>query len=213
MLQCRGIRKSYGAVHALRDASLELAAGTITALRGENGSGKSTLIRICATLQRPDAGSLSIGGVDAAREPLRARRALGFVGHESMLDVSLTMRENLVLFARLYGVPEPGMRAAELIERLGAQHFADNPVASMSRGQEQAAALARSLVHAPQLLLLDEPSTGLDAAAQNTLRTILSAEAAKGTCVLFSTHDESMLPLATHRLLMVEGRVQAAQAD
>ncbi|MCL4729690.1 MAG: ABC transporter ATP-binding protein, partial [Planctomycetes bacterium] len=171
--------------------------------------GKTTLLRVLATLTRPDEGELHIGGINARKDPARARAHIGFVGHDSMLDGVLTMRENLVFFGRLYGVPDPAARAAELIERFAAAAFADAPAGELSRGQEQAAALCRALVHRPGLLLLDEPSTGLDSAAQTRLAKIIAEEAARGACVLFSTHDAALLPAASQTLRMEQGRLVA----
>lgn len=207
MLTCRNVSKNFGAVKALRGVSFELKEGTVTALVGGNGAGKSTLMRVCATMTRPDSGTLTVAGLDVARQTLKARAALGFVGHESMLDAALTVRENLTLFGRLYGVADPRARAAELIEHLGTAAFADAPVAELSRGQEQMAALGRALVHRPALLLLDEPSTGLDDAAQRRLARIVRDEADRGACVFFSTHDPALLPIAQITLRLESGNL------
>jgi len=208
MLECRDVSKSFGAVKALHGVSFALAKGTITALVGDNGAGKSTLVRICATLARPDTGTVTVGGVDVARRPAAARAAIGFVGHESMLDGVLTMRENLVLFGTLYAQTDARARAMELIERLGASAIADTPVAGLSRGQEQTAALCRALMHRPALLLLDEPSTGLDDGAQRRLAAVLSEEAARGVCVFFSTHDAVLLGAAQSRIRLARGKLE-----
>lgn len=207
-VQCEGIRKAYGATHVLRGVDLQLEPGTVTALIGRNGAGKTTLIRILATMLRPDAGRYRLGELDAARETGKARARLGYVGHESMLDGTLTVRENLRMFGRLYGVPEPNRRADALVERFGAARFADFPVAELSRGQEQAAALCRALVHEPVLLLLDEPSTALDNAAQERLWAMAREEARRGAVVVFSTHDHDSARRVADRVLeLTDGRV------
>lgn len=206
LLACRGLTKSFGATRALRGVDLELGAGAF-ALVGGNGAGKSTLLRVLGTLMRPDAGELSIDGLDTRMEALKARAKLGYVGHESMLDPVLTLRENLLFFGRLYGVAGAATRADELIQRFAAEPFADTPVADLSRGQEQAGALCRALMHMPSVLLLDEPSTGLDTAAQNRLGELIRQEADRGVCVLFSTHDATLAPVAGRTLHMVEGRL------
>lgn len=207
LLRCSGLTKNFGAVKALRGVDLELPAGIAAALVGDNGAGKSTLLRVLATLLRPDAGELQIDGVDARRNPQQARARLGYVGHDSMLDPALTMRENLEFFGRLYRLPDPARRAEELIERFLAPAYCDVPVSDLSRGQEQSAALCRALLHRPALLLLDEPSTGLDSAAQKRLADLLREEAQRGTCVLFSTHDATLQPVAQRTVRLVTGRL------
>jgi len=206
LLSCRGLTKSFGAIKALRGVDCELGAGAC-ALIGDNGAGKSTLLRVLATLMRADQGELSINGVDPRKSPIKARAQIGYVGHESMLDPVLTMRENLVFFGRLYAVADPQARAEALIRRVQAAAFADNPVADLSRGQEQAAALCRALVHEPSVLLLDEPSTGLDAGAQQRLAELIKEESSRGACVLFSTHDAALVPVAQRAIKLVDGRV------
>lgn len=188
-LVAEALSKSYGATRALRGASLRVAAGRVACLIGHNGAGKSTLIRILATLMRPDAGKASLGEVDLLGDARRARMLVGYLGHESMLDGALTVRENLRLFASLYGVKEAQARVETLIERFGAARFADSPVNDLSRGQEQAAGLCRALLHDPRLLLLDEPATGLDTAARERLWQVARESAAGGAVVVFSTHD------------------------
>lgn len=206
-LACRNVSRSFGATKALRGADFTLAAGTLTALVGDNGSGKSTLLRVCATLLRPDAGDVEVCGISVLARPAVARARMGYLGHESMLDPVLTMRENLAFFARLYGVKSARARIETLVERLQAMAFADTPVAELSRGQEQAAALARALLHEPAVLLLDEPSTGLDTAAQSRLADVLQQEAQRGACVLFSTHDAGLLGSTASRLEMTSGAI------
>lgn len=206
LLQCRAVSKSFGAIKALAGVDCELGAGAF-ALVGDNGAGKSTLLRVLATLMRPDSGQVLIEGHDTQKQQRDARLRIGYVGHESMLDAVLTMRENLVFFGKLYAVPDPGARADDLINRFVAGQFADSPLADLSRGQEQTAALCRALIHQPKVLLLDEPSTGLDAAAQKRLVEVIGQEATRGACVLFSTHDAMLMPAAQRTLRMTQGRL------
>lgn len=207
-VQCEGIRKSYGATHVLRGVDLKLDSGTVTALIGRNGAGKTTLIRILATMLRADGGRYLLGELDAGRQTGKARALVGYLGHESMLDGTLTVRENLRMFGNLYGVAEPARRADALVERFGAARFADFPVAELSRGQEQAAALCRALVHEPALLLLDEPSTALDTAAQERLWAMAREEAGRGAVVVFSTHDHDSARRVADRVLeLADGRI------
>jgi ABC-2 type transport system ATP-binding protein len=203
-----GIEKAWGPTRVLRGAGLTCEPGTLTALIGANGTGKTTLIRVLATILRPDAGSVTLNDIDVRQSPQKARAHIGYLGHESMLDAALTPRENLRLFARLYGVSEPNARADALLQRFEATSFADTPVAELSRGQEQTAALCRALVHEPRLLLLDEPSTGLDKEARERMWRAAREQAAKGAIVLFSTHDhDSASQVADRTLTMSEGKV------
>ncbi len=184
---CRNLSKAYGYTPALRGLNFSAASGEIVALIGDNGAGKSTLLKVLATLLRPDSGECRLMGVDVSSETLKARQHLGYLGHDSMLDRALTLRENLQLFAKLYG--STLSRCEELITQLGAAAFADNPIGELSRGQEQAAALGRAMVHKPGVLLLDEPFNALDPEARKRLVALLKEEAKRGTTVLFSTHD------------------------
>lgn len=188
-LKGTGISKSWGATHVLRGVDIEGEPGRVIALIGANGAGKTTLIRILSTIISPDAGALSLGDVDVLRQRLKARALLGYLGHESMLDAALTMRENLHLFGRLYGVEGVRARADALIDRFQAARFSDVPVNELSRGQEQTAGLCRALMHSPKLLLLDEPSTGLDRDARARLWRVARDHAGEGNIVIFSTHD------------------------
>jgi ABC-2 type transport system ATP-binding protein len=203
-----GIEKAWGPTRVLRGANLTCEPGTLTALIGANGTGKTTLIRVLATILRPDAGSVTLNEIDVRKAPQKARAIIGYLGPESMLDAALTPRENLRLFARLYGVASADQRAEDLLERFEAMKYADVPVAELSRGQEQAAALCRALVHHPRLLLLDEPSTGLDKEARERMWRAAREQAEKGAVVLFSTHDhDSARQVADRTLEMSDGKV------
>ncbi|MBX3460316.1 MAG: heme ABC exporter ATP-binding protein CcmA [Planctomycetes bacterium] len=202
-LEAKSLSRSFGATRALRDVSLSASPGEIVAITGANGAGKSTLVRILATLLRPDTGSFTLAELDGVAEATRVRALIGYLGHESMLDGALTGRENLRLFARLYGV-NPS-RTDELLARFEVA-FADSAVSTMSRGQEQTIGLCRALLHDPMLLLLDEPSTGLDAAAQQRLWQAAREHAGKGRIVIFTTHDHAAAAeVAQRRLELVGG--------
>jgi heme ABC exporter ATP-binding subunit CcmA len=187
LLEARALSRRFGRTRALRKVDFDVQAGEVVAIIGPNGAGKSTLIRILATILRPDEGRCTLAGIDILRQPVKARALIGYLGHESMLDGALSMRENLRLFARIYGAATS--RADKLVERFNAGAYADRPVAEYSRGQEQTAGLCRALLHAPALLLLDEPSTGLDEAAQKRLWQSARDHANAGAAVVFTTHD------------------------
>ncbi|MCA8918259.1 MAG: heme ABC exporter ATP-binding protein CcmA [Planctomycetes bacterium] len=203
-----GICKSWGATHVLRGVDFTCEPGTLTALTGANGAGKTTLIRILATILRPDAGKITLGELDLAAKALKARSHLGYLGHESMLDAALTMRENLRMFGALYGVKDVNARTEALIERFESTRYADLPISELSRGQEQAAALCRALIHSPSLLLLDEPSTGLDKDARERLWKVAREQAEAGSIVIFSTHDHDSAGRISDRVVeLADGKL------
>lgn len=181
-----GVTKSYGPVRAVVGVSLEVAFGEVAVVEGPNGSGKSTLLAMLGTVARPTGGSVDHGAL--GERPEIVRRSIGWVGHESLCYADLTGRENVALAARLHGA-DPGAAVAEALRRFELGAFVDRPVRTYSRGQRQRIALARALVHAPRLLLLDEPTTGLDAAGASRLAGVVAEEAARGAAVVVVTHD------------------------
>jgi heme exporter protein A len=200
----RGLAKRFGPVVALHPLDFDLARGGVLAVLGPNGAGKTTLLRLLAGLARPSAGAVALGDAGGDRRARRAR--VGFVGHATMLYGALSARENLVFAGRLFGVRDPARRAGELLDRFELDAAADRPVASVSRGTAQRAALARALVHDPELLLLDEPWTGLDARAAALLEALLRDLAGSRTLVL-SSHDLARAArLASDAILLVAGR-------
>lgn len=186
-VELRAVTKSYGPVRALVTVSAHFAPGRVSMVVGPNGSGKSTLLSIVGTLSRPSSGRVSHGRLGRSR--MEVRRALGWVGHDSLCYGDLTGRENIELAARLAGrCSTAAFEAARERFELGA--FAERPFRTYSRGQRQRVALARALVHAPKLLLLDEPTTGLDAVSVRRLLEVVRTEAANGSVVVVVTHDE-----------------------
>jgi len=200
MLSAEGLRHRFGRVVALDDVSFSLPPGRTLAIFGPNGAGKTTLLKVPAGLIRPQAGSARVSG---------GRRATGWIGHQSHLYDHLTVLENLRFWASLYGVPpaERGPRAAVVLERLGIADRADQPVWSLSRGLVQRAAIAKALVHDPQVLLLDEPFTGLDLAAAGELRALLGELRGAGRVVVLATHNvDEGVELATDVAFQRRGR-------
>lgn len=180
-------------VWALRDVSVDVARGEAVGLVGRNGSGKTTLLRLCAGLSTPSGGEIE---VDAPRQ------ALGFVGHESLCYRELTALENLDLYGRLYRVPERRERAGMLLERFGLWDARNERVAALSRGMTQRLALCRALLHEPELLILDEPHSALDAEGMELLDRELEERRTAAT-FLVATHDPGRLDkLATERLAL-----------
>lgn len=205
-VELRAVTKTYGPVRALVGVSVEFAAGRVSMVVGPNGSGKSTLLSILGTLTRPTSGKVSHGALGQTREQVRT--VLGWVGHDSLCYGDLTGRENIELAARLHGLEgPPAFEAARARFELGA--FAERPFRTYSRGQRQRVALARALVHAPMLLLLDEPTTGLDAKSVEALREVLRAEAGRGAVVVVITHDEGFAAAAGDvRVALDRGRIK-----
>ncbi|HVH42338.1 MAG TPA: ABC transporter ATP-binding protein [Labilithrix sp.] len=206
-----GVTKTYPpAVRALRGVSARFGAGKVSVVLGANGSGKSTLLSIVGTLSVATSGKVSHGSLGRSRAAIR--RALGWVGHDALCYADLTGRENIELAAKLYGVPVDGAFEAAR-ERFALGPFAERPFRTYSRGQRQRVALARALVHDPLLLLLDEPTTGLDRDGVGVLSAVVRAEARRGAVVVVVTHDETFAEaIGDERLLLERGEVKDASA-
>ena len=207
----RGLAKHYGAIAALDGIDLEIPAGQFILLLGPNGAGKSTLLRLVATLLRPTSGTLHLHGVlptPAGAAALRAR--LGLLSHHTLLYDHLTGRENLIFYARLYGLPDHRAAAAAGLEMAGLAGRGEDLVGTYSRGMQQRLAIARALLHDPDLLLLDEPFSGLDRQAAGRLHGILDgARGGRRTCLL-ATHDLAAgAGLADRVVVLRDGRVAA----
>lgn len=204
------VSRSFGSVHAVRGASLRAEPGRVTGLVGPNGAGKTTLLLMLASLLAPDTGTIRIGGVDPSDDPLAARRMLGWMPDALGAWPSLSARETIATTARLYGIPraDAEARAAQLLALVDLADLADAPARVLSRGQKQKLGLARALVHDPQVLLLDEPASGLDPEARIHLRVLLRRFAAEGRTVLISSHILSELEeVVDDSVFLVAGQV------
>ena len=183
MIRARALAKRYGDKRVLVDVDFDLPRGGFLVITGPNGSGKTTLLRLCAGLAAPTAGELEV----------RASRAeIGFVGHEPLVYRELTALENLDLYGRLYAVPERRERIGMLLERFGLWEARAELVSTFSRGMAQRLALCRSLLHEPELLILDEPYSALDEAGAELLDRELAELRTTATC-LVATHDPPRL--------------------
>jgi heme ABC exporter ATP-binding subunit CcmA len=201
-----GVWKFYGDYPALRDIRLEAAPGTCLALIGRNGAGKTTLLRIIAGFSRPGRGQIRIFG-NEPRET-NTRRQTGFIGHGISVYDELSALENLTLYGKLYGLPDPDRTAREWLERTGLARVANGLVREFSRGMRQRLAVARAFLHNPKVLLLDEPFTALDDKAIAVLQGLLRDALAEGRTVVMSTHQlREALELASHVALLARGQV------
>jgi sodium transport system ATP-binding protein len=213
MLEARGLYKSFGKVEAVRGVSFSARDGQITGLLGPNGAGKSTTLRMLYTVLKPDQGDAFIDGGSVIADPLAARRAIGVLSHGAGVYNHLTARENIVYFGELHGLArgDRDARAAELIELLDMQAFADRLAKGFSQGQKLKTALARALVHKPKNVLLDEPTNGLDVMAVRGLRQLLVRLREAGHCVLFSSHVmQEVEQLCDEVVVIARGQVVAA---
>ncbi len=204
----RGLVKVFGSTRALAGVDVRFEAGAVTVIEGPNGSGKSTLLSLLALLSRATRGSVLFGAHEAGQAGW-ARARIGMLAHESMLYPDLNGEENLLLFARLYGIDDPGGRIAELYQRFEIGAWSRRPARTLSRGQQQRLAVARALLHRPRLLLLDEPSSGLDERSVQRLVEAVGKERARGAIVALVTHDPTLAErLADRRYRLERGRVQ-----
>lgn len=201
------LAKRYGPYWAVRDVSFTLGPGQALVVLGPNAAGKSTLLRLLAGVLRPTEGQVSLGGERVGGPGEGWRRRVGLLGHESQLYPALTAWENLLFFARLYGLPDPRARIEDLLARLDLRERAHDRVRTFSRGLLQRLALARVLLHDPELLLLDEPFTGLDAPSARRLRAVLAALKREGRSLVIVTHrPDEVLELADAVALQIGGR-------
>lgn len=201
------IDKRFGGLFALRRVSLDISPGECVVLAGRNGSGKTTLLRIAARIVRPTAGKLSFPG---ATSEAAGNGRPGYVAHTTMVYDELSAEENLVLFAKLQGVPEPAARAEELLREVGLYERRASLVRTFSRGMRQRIAIARALVHRPSVLLFDEPATGLDPLGISWLAKTLGEVNRAGCTVVMSLHGESEISaLATRAVQLDAGAIVA----
>ncbi|GGR54096.1 daunorubicin resistance protein DrrA family ABC transporter ATP-binding protein [Streptomyces aurantiogriseus] len=195
-------------MHALRGLDLAVPEGTVCGLLGPNGAGKTTAVRLLTTLLRPDAGSARIAGHDLVREAAAVRRVIGVTGQYATVDGDLTGRQNLRLFARLHRVRGPAERADELLDRFGLTEAADRPASTWSGGMRRRLDLAASLIRRPDVLFLDEPTTGLDPAGRGAIWDAVRELKQDGTTVLLTTqYLEEADQLADDIALVDRGRV------
>ncbi|MGE3277264.1 MAG: heme ABC exporter ATP-binding protein CcmA [Vicinamibacterales bacterium] len=204
-LEAVDVARHFGRRKALAHISFTCEAGEIVGLLGPNGAGKSTLLSILATLLSPSAGRVEYGGRTAEAAGAGLRERLGLLGHDLYLYPELTARENLLFFARLYGVADPARRVDEGLAHADLSERADDQVQGFSRGMRQRVALERALLHRPRLLLLDEPFTGLDQASTVALVNRLKGLQRDGCLVVVATHDLDVVDGVLSRVIFLRG--------
>ncbi|HEX4210944.1 MAG TPA: ABC transporter ATP-binding protein [Candidatus Binataceae bacterium] len=213
IIQVSGVAKSYGARRVLNDLNLEVRAGEIVGLLGPNGAGKTTTLSILASLQKPDAGKVRIAGYDLQRDPGPVRHRLGFVPQSIALYPSLTALQNVELFARIHGLGARQARESSdgVLDTVGLTDRKRDPIASLSGGMQRRVNLACGMVHHPEILLLDEPTVGVDPQSRERILETLRALAAAGATIVYSTHYmEEVERLCDRALLIDHGHVIAA---
>jgi ABC-2 type transport system ATP-binding protein len=212
MISVEGVGKRFGDTEALAGVSLRAAPGEVVGLLGPNGAGKTTLVRILSTLLRPDAGRATVAGLDVVRDAAAVRSVIGLAGQSAALDEVLTGRENLELVGRLYGLGrrERHRRAGEVLDRLGLTDASDRRVGTYSGGMRRRLDLGATLVGRPRVLLLDEPTAGLDPRSRNDLWQFVDELAAGGATVMLTSHQLEEVERLAHRIVVIDrGRVIA----
>jgi heme exporter protein A len=206
MIGIRDLVKTFGPRRALRGLDLNVSAGQCLAIVGPNGAGKTTLLRILATLTRPTSGQVMIDGLDLAHHADAVRRRIGFVSHQSLLYGDLSAEENLTFYGRMYGVADLEQQITAMLDSVGLGSRRYDRVRTFSRGMRQRLSIARALLHQPRLLLLDEPYTGLDQQAAETLNRLLTGSETDRLTVVMATHDlDGGLNMAQAALILSDG--------
>ncbi len=203
-----GVTKRFGRQVALAGVDLEIPMGSYVAVMGSNGAGKTTLLKVMAGLVTPTSGKVTLAGVEARRAGPALRRLVGYVSHETMLYPDLTVWENLLFYARLFGLERPEQRVEAVAYEIGIAESLGRQVRVLSRGTRQRATLARALLHSPRVLILDEPYTGLDELGAAQLGRTLSGLHAAGRTVVVAMHEVHRVLEGPERLIVLDrGRV------
>ena len=208
-IRTKKLSKVFGNRRAVDGVSLEVPQGAFLSIFGPNGAGKTTLLRVLATLTRPTSGEATLMGIDLKEDPDEARAHIGMISHRSMLYPDLTAEQNMLLYARLYGVHDPEARVMELLDAVELKHRRLDAVRTFSRGMTQRLAIARALVHDPDVVFLDEPYSGLDPHAVEIFDGLIEAQREGRTFVMVSHDLQKGYSMCTHALVMAKGRVVA----
>ncbi len=208
MIRLNGVVHQFGLNPVLRGVNLDVAEGEFVTLVGRNGAGKSTLLRIVSTLLRPTGGEVTVGGWPLPAQADRVREHIGLVSHQALLYRDLTAAENLAFFADIYDLDDAEERVYNALRKVGLFARQRDPVGTFSRGMVQRLTIARATLHEPEVLLLDEPYTGLDQEASRLLDNLLREESSRGRTILMITHDLGHgLGLADRLAILHRGRI------
>lgn len=204
MIEIKKLTKQADDKMILRGIDLSIEKGETVGILGPNGAGKSTLLKVIATLIKPSSGQVTIGGYDLKKNQGEIKKLFGYLPHSSLLYDHYSPLENLVFFGNLYGVENARERALELVKEVGLSFFLNEPVKNFSRGMIQRIAIARAIIHEPELLLLDEPHTGLDQSAITILNNVILGMKAKGVTTLMVTHDFNQAAEICDRIVIIK---------
>ncbi len=209
--RARDPREHDGWFHAVRDVSFQCAPGEVLGLLGPNGAGKTTALRILSTALRPDAGRAHINNIDILAEPLKARQRIGFLSGSTGLYGRLTARENVEYFGRLHGMAPALLKARcdALFAQLHMEEYAHKRADQLSTGMKQKCAIARTVIHAPEVLILDEPTTGLDVMSARIMLEFIASYKALGIPLIFSTHHLHEVDKLCDRVCIIHQGVSA----
>lgn len=188
-IRVEGLHKSYGDWPVLRDLNFSVGSGEFVVLFGANGSGKTTLLRVLSTQARAESGTAKVAGYDCLRQAESVRRRVGVVGHSGFLYEDLTCRENLMFYGQLFQIEHMRRRVEDVLSRVGLTRRADHRVKTLSHGMQKRVAIARAILHQPQVLLLDEPEGGLDRDSVSMLSNLLREWTQAGRTVVMTTHN------------------------
>jgi heme exporter protein A len=207
-IEIEGLTKAFGSFYALRGVDLKVPKGEFLTLLGPNGAGKTTLIKILATLSQPTAGFVSVAGVDMKTRSVDVRSVLGVISHQIYLYDDLTAEENLRFYGKMFGVANLESRIEGLLRRVGLYKRRYDPVRNYSRGMQQRLSIARALIHDPEILLLDEPDTGLDQHSADMLGEMLRDLNVPGRSIIMTTHHlERGIEMCDRVAILSGGRI------
>ena len=208
-IETKKLSKVFGNRKAVDNVTISVPKGAFLSIFGPNGAGKTTLLRMLSTLSRATSGTATLMGVDLKEDPDRARDHIGLISHNSMLYPDLTAEQNLMIYARLYGVVEPEARVLDLLEAVELKHRRLDVVRTFSRGMTQRLSIARALVHDPDVVFLDEPYSGLDPHAVEIFDELIEQQREGRTFVMVSHDLQKGFAMCTHALVLAKGRVVA----
>ncbi|MEH7354137.1 heme ABC exporter ATP-binding protein CcmA [Neobacillus drentensis] len=204
MIEIKKLTKQADNKLILRSVDLSIKKGETVAILGPNGAGKSTLLKVLATLIKPTSGHVLVNGLDLKKNQIEIKKLLGYLPHSSLLYDHYSPLENLVFFGNIYGVKDVEQKAIKLVKEVGLSFFLNEPVKNFSRGMIQRIAIARAIVHDPEVLLLDEPHTGLDQGAISILNNVIVSMKEKGATTLMVTHDFKQAAEICDRVIIVK---------